>query len=256
MRMSSAGGHMMSTDGGKAVDIDSGMESGDHITQHAHAHTHAHKHTYTYYADGTPKTLTHWHDGHQEGLHREWHANGEQARECTYSGGKLTGVDRAWRETGDPLWEVMYAHGHRNGSCKVWDDTGTYEYVFLDDRGRHTPIQLPHPWYRYFFRKHPIDVIVQIRVPKEARRVTPVDIDGGHESRVEYGLVEAICNRQGSHFYTRAQSFGHAGSPPMVYEVGKWVVTADGFDDRIDHACGAGLHVHRYSNQCDIWFDR
>lgn len=105
-----------------------------------------------------------------------------------------------------------------------------------------------------------VNVYVKIRVPKEAKRVTVVDKqitstsyteEPSFKSRIEYGYVEEIVDKQGFN-YNWASSFVHMSG--FRYEVGHLVVP-DAYNSDANVDCGAGINVHCYKDQCDVWFN-
>ena len=97
-----------------------------------------------------------------------------------------------------------------------------------------------------------VNVYVQIFVPGEAKRVTPVDFRWIYKSRIEYGLVVSINDSYGN-AYTRAQSFVHKDKS-LDYVVDEFV-KPDSFNDEVNVDCGAGINVHCYKDQCTQWFN-
>ncbi|AYV81084.1 MAG: MORN repeat-containing protein [Harvfovirus sp.] len=93
-------------------------------------------------------------------------------------------------------------------------------------------------------------VFVKLRVPAEAKRVSPLNIFG--KGRIEYGEVMAIVDELGKEEFKSAVSFVHKGGKPFVYEMGK-TVRSEGFDDSIFNDCGEGIHVHKYKEDCLLW---
>jgi hypothetical protein len=94
-------------------------------------------------------------------------------------------------------------------------------------------------------------VYVRLIVPKEARRITPLDHDKSFKSRVEYAKVEQIVDSDGKK-YKEAFSCVNVNNP-LIYKVGT-MIYPNKFDDNIMIECGAGINVHAYKDQCEKWF--
>ena len=112
------------------------------------------------------------------------------------------------------------------------------------------------------------NVFVRLRVPVDARRVTPPMrinkvpyFEGNrvskwllaktYKSRVSHAKVIAIEDDEGNN-YLEACSFVYRRKV-ITYKVGS-VVRSTKFDSDPEHGCGQGIHVHRYRDQCQIWF--
>ena len=161
---------------------------------------------------------------HLEGPQREWTLDGKLLSENVYHQGTLVKIKVLCDEKGRDC-------ALKEGEILVWKACR----VRLTDRGRYGAS---------------VNVYVQIRVPPEARRVTPHDPQRKYKCRVEYGTVEQIVDSQGTS-YPCAYSF--VASTSIVYTKGE-VVRGHDFDDRIDVDCGAGINVHVHRDHCDQWF--
>lgn len=95
------------------------------------------------------------------------------------------------------------------------------------------------------------NVFVQLRVPADARRVTPVDNRCHYTSRVSHGRVVSITDEAGEN-YLEAESFVFRG-PSLRYRLDH-IVRAHDFDPNPQNSHGAGLNVHRYRDHCRMWF--
>ena len=94
-------------------------------------------------------------------------------------------------------------------------------------------------------------VYVELLVPATARRITPYP-NQHYKSRVEYAQVTAIIDKDGTR-YQEAESFVRKNSI-LKYKVGE-MVHPDKFNGSINESCGAGINVHLYKDQCDVWLD-
>jgi len=95
-----------------------------------------------------------------------------------------------------------------------------------------------------------IFVYVRLRIPKEAKRVSPFDIQRLYKSRAEYAFVEQIIDESGKE-YKQANSFVHAQTA-ISYVVGK-IVRPSGYNPSPSEGCGEGINFHKYKDHCDAW---
>ena len=194
-----------------------------------------------WYPDGKKKSEEFHRDGHREGRVLSWYPDGTKACEEFYADGKREGRAVLWNPDGKVTNDVHYK-----------EDRVVSVVSQLDDRGRETV--LPDGEIEVWKMCRASDntyVYVQIRVPEEARRVTPLqDIgEATYKARVEYGVVVGIQDRDGK-AYTEATSFVH--NERMVYRVGEEVRPSTlSMDPNVD--CGPGIHVHRHRDHCDQW---
>ena len=79
--------------------------------------------------------------GKQDGLHREWHDNGQLMWEFNYKNDKADGLWRGWYENGQLKNEYNYKDGKEDGLCRGWHENGQlkneYNYkdgTLIDDR--------------------------------------------------------------------------------------------------------------------------
>ena len=97
-----------------------------------------------------------------------------------------------------------------------------------------------------------LNVIVELKVPAEARRITPFDKKFLFKSRVNHAIVQRIFDQKGLE-YKEAKSFVHKGNQ-LTYHLGQ-EVRPDGFDDNLMKDCGQGISVHLYQDHCLQWFN-
>jgi hypothetical protein len=110
----------------------------------------------------------------------------------------------------------------------------------------------------------PIKVYIKLRVPIEARRVTPFYQPPyffhqshphyieplRHKGRVEYAYVDDIIDKDGNS-YNKATSFVH--SLQFDY-IKKSMVKPDSYDDDPNNESSHGINVHLFVEDCDQWF--
>jgi antitoxin component YwqK of YwqJK toxin-antitoxin module len=62
--------------------------------------------------------------GMEDGLHTEYHDNGQKKREGNYKDGKQEGLETAWWENGQKRWESTFKDGKEDGLETWWYSTG------------------------------------------------------------------------------------------------------------------------------------
>jgi len=102
---------------------------------------------------------------------------------------------------------------------------------------------------------HEIQVYVKLRVPKEAKRITPFvnHIPEEHKGRVEYAHVEDIIDKDGNTYDTAVSFVAQDVNRELVYVKGK-DIKPDSYNHNPNHNCSHGIHVHLYKNDCDRWW--
>jgi len=91
------------------------------------------------------------------------------------------------------------------------------------------------------------NVIVELSVPGEAKRVTPLDPWFRYKSRVDSATVRRITSMEGVD-YKEAVSCVFRGKK-LTYRVGE-TIRPDGFDDNPANDCGQGINVHLHRDHC------
>ncbi len=131
-------------------------------------------------------------------------------------------------------------------------DSGVKVLSMLDNKNRECAIQKDTKIvWKACVTTDNVPVYVELEVPIQAKRVTPLSLDGCYKSRVEYAKVLSITGEWRS--YSSCESFVYGGKK-LVYTVGE-MVYPDSFDGNAMHSCSNGINVHLYRDQCDIWFN-
>lgn len=63
-------------------------------------------------------------NGKKEGLHRDWHSNGQLEEEVSYVDGKSQGLSRNWYSNGQLEAEGSYVNGKKEGIHIEWNSRG------------------------------------------------------------------------------------------------------------------------------------
>jgi hypothetical protein len=200
-------------------------------------------------------------DGEQHGLRQEWYDNGIKSNETTYVNGKIHGMYHSWYKDGSKYFEAMYVDGKLDKINRRWwlSDSSIHEYKngkairvvsVLDNKRRECVLPSGDIIVWKACESHGENVIVQLKVPKEAKRVTPID-PSNYKSRVEYAVVQRITDANGND-YKEATSSVYPNKK-LVYKVGE-EVWPDGFDDNIQKDCTQGIHVQLHKDHCEYWF--
>ena len=202
-----------------------------------------------------------------EGSSTEWYDDGVSVRrQIPYRDGAPEGEAVGWHRDGKKEYVAPYQNGQLEGRVVVWSPEGTVTkeahykegrvtkvVTCLDDQGRETvlPDGEIHVW-KLCEAKDETYVYVKIRVPKEAKRVTPFAFtlaDGAqtsYKARVEYGTVVGIFPPR----YEEATSCIH--SERVIYRVGQ-EVRPSSLNEDPNVECGAGINVHLQRDHCDQW---
>lgn len=206
-----------------------------------------------------------------QGTQIRWYKSGQKS-ETNYVDGKVEGLYRFFNKDGAVITEWTLKKGQKHGRAMWCRSDGTrcecdynmgkvVRVVSLTDRqGRDAmlPDGEVEVWKACKTCKGDdgVGLYVRLRVPADARRVTPMCSPEGKwepQSRVEYAIVVSIDDGMGTtQPYTEATSFVRKGTS-LVYRVGE-VVRPDGYDPDPGHECGKGINVHRYRDQCEAWF--
>lgn len=206
----------------------------------------------TWYTNNYPEVIETYDDNHNLNGVREFHMNGSLRLDAVYKNNKLDGRYYVKAtESNHHSYTIMYADGKLAKVLSIRDyqdrenvlpDGDIIVYKACKSGDSH--------------------VIVELFVPKEAKRVTPFCTEGGPycqivtscpKSRVEYAIVKRIVNRNGEILnISEATSFVHSEAT-LVYKIGE-TVRPDGFNDDITVPCGQGINVHRYPDHCLRWF--
>lgn len=232
------------------------------------------------YAEGGVESSCTFRRGKLEGpytrRYRSGPDDGQREIECHYVGDRKEGLSTTWSSDGVKLWDGFYHNDRLHGPHRRYDATGRVVEVldYVDGRVVRVTSLIDHRGRQCVLDQGPIQVwkiatvcvagvgtpyhdhdtpnaYVRLLVPAEARRVTVVDDGAQHyKSRVEFAVVEDIVDRWGTH-HRVATSCVHKGTQ-LVYRVGETVVP-DGFDADPNVDCGAGIHVHKYVDHCDVW---
>ena len=203
----------------------------------------------TWYPDGTKFQEGSHKDGKRDGLWKQWHWNGQLWFRAQYRDNKVVGRETSWHDNGQLWYEADHVDGERTMRIvSLHDELGRDPRLPDGDIevwkvGRNNPPTLCNGlnWKR---------VYISLRVPADARRVSPFDFDKSYGSRVEHAIVVGIEDAHGNP-YTQAYSLIHTVCP-LTYVVGQ-VVRPDGFDPDPTVECGQGIHVVRYKEQCRRW---
>jgi len=165
--------------------------------------------------------------------------------------------------------EASYVNGVTNGLYRQWYDTNRhdvktaytcYEYKdnhiirivsILDHMGRKCVLPLGPLTVWKACQSNGINVVVELDVPTEAKRITPYDIESRYKSRVDRATVRRVTDRERND-YREAKSCVYK-EKCITYTVGQQVIP-DGFDENVLNDCGPGINVHRYKDQCEQWF--
>lgn len=239
-----------------------------------------------FWSNGLKKSEITYLDGKLHGSFQEWYSNGNKRTDATYVHGKLHGVCNSWYLNGKSSaktiytyingilhglqykWsshhnsEIMFVNGKPHGTTKYTGAFGTYitEYAYdvpvrvisdIDSTGRECVLPRDGEFiaWKICLSADKKYVYVQLKVPKEARRITPLNFPSKHKGRVEYAMVEKIIGQDGTE-YKEAESF--LGGKALVYKVGE-VAQPDGYNDNIKIDCGQGISVHLHKDHCDQW---
>jgi antitoxin component YwqK of YwqJK toxin-antitoxin module len=247
---------------------------------------------YEYWHNGRKFSEYSYEDGVYNGLCKCWNYDGILITECTYLKGVLHGLYRQRNSDGSLSFECNYVKGKPDGKYKIWPSNDIYRthkipdlmdistkeitapiiinYIdgkfdriisLLDTEDRECALPSDEEitvWKACRSNGH--DVTVMLRVPREAKRVTPILDNDCYKSRVEYAFVEKIVDKSGKE-YDQAQPFVFASSRKnvaplstnIIYQVGEKVIP-DRFDPNPMVGCGAGINVHRYQDHCNVWF--
>ena len=174
----------------------------------------------SYYVDGGKLEEGDSRNGQRHGRWRSWHPDGKLWQECDYQDGELVRTtslrDESGRET------VL-----EDGEIEVW------KACVAKGAGGD------------------VAVYVQLRVPADAKRVTPRDVEHRYQGRVDRAFVVGITDADGKK-YEEARSFVyHFGK--LTYKLGQ-EVRPDGFQTNALLRYAQGIHVHRHKDHCDRWF--
>jgi hypothetical protein len=234
------------------------------------------------------KVTTHWlttttkkeeyyvnEDNKIEGLYTMWNIDGEFCRKINYKNGVLDGKSTIYGSLGVIRSETEYKNGNVHGVLTKYYAQRGYESIeynegklvrvisFRDNKDRECvlPEGDVEAWKACKHHDnivdgiiyHTINVYVKLRIPAEAKRVTPHDKQWKFKSRCEYAKVLDIVDREGKH-YKEAQSFVCNNVTPLVYTVGH-VVHPSKYDPDPEEDCSFGINCHRYQDQCDQWFN-
>lgn len=187
-------------------------------------------------------------DGKVEGVYRYYQRHGVLVTEKFFRGGKLEGRGTWWHSNGEVSSECDFERGKPVRLLKHTDSQG---------RDLILPEGEIEVWKAC--KSEGVGVYVRLRVPADARRVTPIDTQaslGGRscKSRVEYAIVVGIEDEAGKP-YQEATSFVYKKGEGLVYRVGE-IVRPDGYDPNLGRGCGRGINVHRYRDHCTSWFKK
>ena len=204
----------------------------------------------------------------QNGLYKDWYSDGVKCIETTYIDVEQNDLYQGWYLDGIKYSETTYVDGKRSGLWQEWHVNGSseiYEYKnniiisivsIRDDLGRECVLtQLIQEgkelivWKECKSGEH--NVFVELKVPIEAKRITPTNSESRYKSRVEYAIVQRIFDIVGTE-YKEASSCVYSSSI-LTYKVGE-LIRPDGFDDNITNECGRGINVHAYQDHCRQWF--
>lgn len=224
-----------------------------------------HKQYREWYENGTLHTKCTYENDKLDGQYNEWYENEALHIKCTWVHGKINGPYQEWHKNGH-LWKhEVYVNGLKTGNCKEYNTNGTLyqEYEInnnickllklFDEKERRCDLPDGEITVWKLCSVGDTRVYVRLRVPAEARRITPLDTDRKYKSRVEYAYVEQIIDKDGTE-YKVAQSCVWKAKyrKVLIYQVGE-IVRPDSFDDDVKVAYTSGIHVHRYKDQCDVW---
>jgi antitoxin component YwqK of YwqJK toxin-antitoxin module len=193
----------------------------------------------TFFENGNKSIESYYKMGVKEGKCTWFYKSGKVMEEMNYINDLLDGKYTSWHENGVKWTDYIYKNDSIIKVISITDENGR-DCILLDNE-----IDV----WKACRTKDNINVYVRIRVPENARRVTPVDAPSGYKSRIEFGKVMEIVDEEGK-YYNEATSFVYK---ELKYVLSK-VVIPDGFDDNINHCCGKGISVHKYKDQCEQWF--
>lgn len=225
-----------------------------------------------YHTNGNINIECEYKDGMNDGECKEWYENGQISSKCSYINGKIEGEYIAWYKNGNKAEASSYLNGKRQGKLECWTENkefyGEYEYKngvivkinsLCDQDGRENVLPQGTEVIVWKACKSLSELIcskgknvyVKLKVPVEAKRITAINIARIMISRIEYGIVEQIIDKDGNE-YNEAKSFVYQDNI-LIYRKGQKVVP-NGFNDNILQDYEEGIHVHRYKDQCDTWF--
>ena len=171
--------------------------------------------------------------GRLQGPSVEWHDNGKMKCRAHYLDDRLDGEVTKWNSWGEMTSLETFRMGEL-GTVIDWhpgfgERKDVLEYRWgrlarvvsrVDPTGREMVLSQATELdvWKACQTTDGTDVLVRIRVPTQARRVTPFNKTHPHKSRIEYGTVVEITNRDETPH--RGTAHDHAG---LTYELGKEV---------------------------------
>lgn len=207
--------------------------------------------------------------GRKEGLYCSYYRNGNLWELATYSDGCLWGPYTLYYECGQKAREGEYRWEEFHGTWSSWDDDGSLVEVLEYDEGKLIRVvscvdnedrETVLPEGEITVWKAGVveadggtDVYIRLRVPADAKRVTPMNVGiKRYLSRVSMGVVDRIEDVDGTEYPTAK------GDDGVVYTVGATVRAPD-FDadpSVTDPVAGSGrgIWVHRFQDQCEVSF--
>jgi hypothetical protein len=190
------------------------------------------------YKNGSKKFEATYVNANRHGLYQEWHENGQIAIKAIYVNGQIHGLYQGWWSNGHIKFSYEYENDTLKRIVDIYDDKGR---SCILPEGEITVWKICDTEMDYAY--------VRLTVPKEARRVTPINKWQQYKARVEYAKVEQIIDKKGNE-YNEATSYIHNRS--LKYKVGE-IVKPDKYDDDIRNHCGPGINVHLHKDHCDQW---
>jgi hypothetical protein len=205
-------------------------------------------------------------NGKLEGMHIEWYSNGNIEIKANYKNSLCDGLYETFYENGKQKEKGTAKENRFDGLYQFWAEDGTlvterffidgkYKMITItDEKGRNVVLEddIPIVVWKACKSLHKNEfVYVKISVPAEAKRVTPNSTPQRYKSRVEFGTVLEIVDKEGNK-YNDAISFVHSGHK-LTYSVGCKVIP-NGFDPSSYEECGAGINCHKFKEHCDQWF--
>jgi antitoxin component YwqK of YwqJK toxin-antitoxin module len=229
----------------------------------------------SWHENGTKNEEISYINGKRHGSYKSWWSNGNKRSEMTYIQGKIYGTFLSWHYDGTKWIETTYINDKREGQYKQWYLGGSFIFEFKND----TPIRvismrddnnrecvLPSGDITVWKagRSDDKNVFIQLTVPKEVRRTTPIFLSTellyackpDYMSRIDYAKVEKIIDEKGNE-YKKASSRIFDGELTK-YEVGKIVYSfcSEYSDNITKRLLGESLCVRAYQDHCNMDFDR
>jgi len=89
-----------------------------------------------FYADGKRKSIRYFHQGKKQGLYEGWWENGQKRLEYSFIDDEYNGACKEWTEQGVMIRNMHYLKGHEEGSQKAWDTNGKLLANYESRNGR------------------------------------------------------------------------------------------------------------------------